>query len=310
MLGEELDVAGAFLYAGIRELHETGHFHFPEDTFLIQYNLSVGLERVFKVAILLSESSKGRDLKSAVSGLKKKEGHDLIALMQRLDRVHTLDLRKSQSHLGLLEVLTAFYRRNRYGRYEVLARGTTKDNASSYRHDTGIGFLDFINDELQLGYKLGNPFSPWPNTNEVRRWLGHQIKEIVDELYSIICMEARELGIRTGELRVDSKACWTFGGGALDFLREESIKKELILFLMNPTVSSRYIDKLRSAEPLGLPPDRAADYIKALLRYPSFSDIEDEVEDCELPEEAARDRRMFLEIMDTEHYVVGEDPEE
>ena len=54
-LGLEVDVSGAFIYNGIKLLDITESFNHATDVFEILYNLSVGIERLAKVAIVLVE---------------------------------------------------------------------------------------------------------------------------------------------------------------------------------------------------------------------------------------------------------------
>lgn len=66
-LGIELDVAGTFIYNGLDHLNKVEHFYHLVDTFEILYNLSVGIERVVKIAILLCEHND----EDAVEALEK-----------------------------------------------------------------------------------------------------------------------------------------------------------------------------------------------------------------------------------------------
>lgn len=54
-LGKELDLAGGFIYNGLRRFHEMDSLYHEAEVFELLYNLSVGIERLFKVAIVLIE---------------------------------------------------------------------------------------------------------------------------------------------------------------------------------------------------------------------------------------------------------------
>ena len=54
-LGTELDVAGKFIYNGLRSLHEMGSLNHEEEIFEFLYSLAVGLERLLKIAVILIE---------------------------------------------------------------------------------------------------------------------------------------------------------------------------------------------------------------------------------------------------------------
>src|SRR5215469_14223822 len=54
-LGEELSVCGTFIYNGLRRFHELHTLDNADDLFEVFYNLSIGIERLMKIAIVLLE---------------------------------------------------------------------------------------------------------------------------------------------------------------------------------------------------------------------------------------------------------------
>lgn len=60
-LGTEIDVAGTFIYNGVRCFHEMQILDHAEEVFEFLYNVSVGLERLLKVAVILLEHDKIED---------------------------------------------------------------------------------------------------------------------------------------------------------------------------------------------------------------------------------------------------------
>ena len=68
-LGMELDVAGAFIFNGVKRLDEVENFYYPTDIFEIFYNLSVGIERLLKVAIILVEHHDQTDMEALEKSL-------------------------------------------------------------------------------------------------------------------------------------------------------------------------------------------------------------------------------------------------
>jgi len=52
---KEIEIAGGFIYDGLRTLNEMEYFHYETEIFNVLYNLSVGLERLTKVSIVLLE---------------------------------------------------------------------------------------------------------------------------------------------------------------------------------------------------------------------------------------------------------------
>ncbi|MEO8149461.1 MAG: hypothetical protein ABI723_17610 [Bacteroidia bacterium] len=54
-LGTELQISGSFIYNGLYALNNMETFYYEEECFELLYNLSVGLERLMKVAVVLIE---------------------------------------------------------------------------------------------------------------------------------------------------------------------------------------------------------------------------------------------------------------
>lgn len=52
-LGEEVSVSGAFIYNGMRRFHEMRKLDYTDEVFEVLYNLSVGFERLLKIAVVL-----------------------------------------------------------------------------------------------------------------------------------------------------------------------------------------------------------------------------------------------------------------
>src|SRR3546814_7274490 len=60
-LGEELDVTGTFIYNGLRRFHELHKLDYSADLFEVFYQLSVGIERLMKIALVLLEHDDAND---------------------------------------------------------------------------------------------------------------------------------------------------------------------------------------------------------------------------------------------------------
>ena len=113
-LGIELDAAGAFIYNGIRSFHELPTLDHPADSFEVLYNLSVGIERLLKVAIILVEHTDEIDINVFVEGLRS---HNTIQLADRLSS--QIELNLTDIHREFLSILSKFYNTHRYGRYSM-----------------------------------------------------------------------------------------------------------------------------------------------------------------------------------------------
>lgn len=295
-LGLEVDTAGAFIYNGIRSLHELQALHHPVDTFEILYNLSVGIERLLKVAIILVEHDENIDIEAFEAGLVS---HSTIDLANRVNSSRPLKL--ADVHREFLSLLSTFYRSHRYGRYSLSSVPDISKEKTL--------FLRFISTHLQISIPFDDERIYIPNTDQIRRFVGKIVKKICDEVFSVIQRKAHELNIYTDELRGDAKALRVFYGERLDFIDEDLAKKELILFLMNPSSRGPHIDLLRSFEALPLEPAMTANYIKALLNDAALPYVQGEVEELYTEVKNVKERLDFLGLMDNEYLSYGDDEE-
>ena len=60
-LGEEIHIAGVFIYNGLRRFHELKKLDFSDELFEFLYELSVGFERLLKIAVILYEHNDSTD---------------------------------------------------------------------------------------------------------------------------------------------------------------------------------------------------------------------------------------------------------
>jgi len=287
-LGIELDAAGAFLYNGARALHDLHHFQHPVDSFEVLYNFSVGIERLLKVAIVLVEHSDDGDLQGLEESLIT---HNTMELSARLNELRPQAL--SDIHREFLSILSKFYKSHRYGRYSLSVVPNIYEEKRS--------FILFLKKYLKLDVDIDDEFQPLYNTNQIRRFIGKVVKKISDNVFDTIKKRAGELNIYTDELRGDSKAIKVFYGDRLDFIDEELKKKEFILFLMNPGVTNKYVELLRSQAVLDMDVAMAPSYVKALLNDADLPYVEGAVDEAYTELDNAKERLQFLEVMDSEY---------
>jgi hypothetical protein len=287
-LGIEIDTAGAFVYNGIRALHELRSLNHPVDSFEVLYNLSVGVERLLKAVVVLIEHHDHIDIEKFEESLIS---HSTIDLANRVDSQRNLQI--SDVHREFLSLLSKFYKSHRYGRYSL---GSVPEINEEKRL-----FLEFVSKHLNVSIPIEDEFSPIPNTDQIRRFVGKVVKKICDEIFRVVSQRAHELNIYTNEIRGDSKALKVFYGERLDFLDEGLKKKEILLFLMNPNSRGPHIDLLRSFGSLELDPGLAANYIQALLNDASLPFVEEEIDELYTEVTNVRERLEFLGIMDNEY---------
>lgn len=289
-LGIELDAAGTFVYNGIKSLHEVVSFNHPVDILEILYSLSIGIERLLKVAIVLIEHHDeieiGEFEKSLIS-------HNTSDLARRVDARR--DLRLSDIHREFLFLLSKFYKTYRYGRFSLSSVPDIYEEKRS--------FLEFLSRHLRVEAEGSDKSASIANTDQIRRFIGKVVKKICSELFRVIQQRATELNVYTWELRSDSKALKVFYGERLDFIDEDLKKRELLLFLMSPKARGPHVDLLRSFEALDLDPALVPNYIQVLLNDTHLPLVGDEVDELYTDISDARERLEFLRIMDFEYLV-------
>jgi len=251
-MGREIDAAGSFIYNSILYLNKIPHLSHSVDSFEILYGLSVGIERLQKVAIILLEHKDGDDVEELEESLIT---HNTIDLSNRIDRLAKQNL--SDVHKELLSMLSKFYKTHRYGRYSL----KSVPNIDAEKNQL-VGYL-----KKHLKIKIPADEGIWVirNTDQIRKFIGKIVKKIVSELYGIIRKQAADLGLYTYELRSDSKSIKVFLGERLDFLDEDRVRRELILYLVNMKKNNAYIDFLSSFEYLELDPALTPAYIRLLI---------------------------------------------
>jgi hypothetical protein len=92
-LGEELSVSGAFIHNGLRRFHALHKLDHADDLFEVFYNLSVGIERLMKIAIVLLEHDDSADQGAFEESLQT---HNHQALLTRLKKHEQIKLRDSR----------------------------------------------------------------------------------------------------------------------------------------------------------------------------------------------------------------------
>ncbi len=251
-MGEEQEIACNFIYDGLRNLHEMETLNLETEIFPVLYNLSIGLERIFKVAIVLMEVDENTDIDAFEKTLIT---HNHIALLERLKK--SVDPNFGPTQTGLLNLLAVFYEEHRYGRFNIPQR----DNLSKDRKL----FLTFLN--KHLGIDIRNDIIGNENTLQIKKFMGKTVKKMTKSLYSIIDKAAMTKNLYTYEISDSSskaaKIVW--GDDEIDFEREEIAMMEVLLFLLRNNDLDR-IKLLKEMEPLELDPAEEAEYLHFLMR--------------------------------------------
>jgi len=295
-LGEELHIAGRFIYNGLRAFHEIDTFQFDDEVFEVFYNLSVGLERLLKVAVILVEHDDSLDREVFERSLITHTHHDLL---NRLIPRHAVHI--AGAHNDFLQMLSTFHKSQRYGRYGTGA--TLVDSNEKKR------LHKFFEKHLKLTLATDVPFDPPRNTPRLRRFLGKIVGKIVTQLYDIIRREADRLKLYTWELRTDSKADKIFGRMSFDFVQEDVLYKELLLFFVHSKRANGHIGMMKKIGPLKFDPGLEEEYLQSFGSEEKKLKVLDELEALYDELSDAGDRLDLLNLLGSPCVIFGDELE-
>ena len=274
-LGEEQEIASNFIYDGLRNLHDMETLSYETEIFPVLYNLSVGIERLFKVAIVLLEFNDNTEITRFTNSLKT---HDHTALLQRLRK--STGLVFDSAHEDLLKLLSIFYKTHRYDRFNFHSiESLSKDKKALHK---------FLYKYLQIDTTEKLPIFGVENSSLIKNFIGETVKRITKDIYRVIENAATSKNLYTYEISSSgSKAARILlGDDPIVFEIDETALIESFIFLMN-TKDSSLSDFIRTIDPLPLDPAFSKDYLLALLHKRSdksqmiIDEVESRYEDLE-----------------------------
>lgn len=297
-LGEEVHVSGTFIYNGIRKFHDIQKLNFHDEMFDFLYELSVGLERLFKIAIVLYEYEDGIDQEKLEKSLVTHNHQELAARLQG-----SVNLNLGPVHNDFLNLLSRFYKSLRYDRFSL---------NSVYKGEKETGEVcDFLARHLNLDFNQENELYDLigiNNDDRYRKFIQRTTLNISKKLYKSIQSRARQLNLYTYELRYDSKAASVFLR-EIDVSSEDILRKELLLFFMNTIESTKYLEYLRGITPLEFDPALIEDYISCFKSDFSKASVMDELESHyeEMDREERKERLTLMASIGENRYFEDDD---
>ena len=246
-LGQELHISGTFIYTGLRRFHEMRTLDHTDELFEFLYNISVGLERLLKIAVVFLEHNDDTDQEKLEKSLIT---HNHLDLLKRVREHAKVNL--TAPHNEFLSLLGSFYTTLRYDRFTL----SSVYNLDREREE----LIRLLSKRLQVDIENPSPLFATPNNTKYRKYVRNVVTKISSALFDVIRTKATELNFYTYELRDGSRAQTVFLGKA-NLPAEEVLWKELLIFLMNTKSSSGLIEFLRSIEPLDFDPELANDYL-------------------------------------------------
>lgn len=243
-----MQISGTHIFNAIYFLDKLEYLRYEEDIFEFLYNVSLGIERVQKIAIILIEHNENTEQEKFEKNLIT---HNHLELLRRIKENEKLNLGKV--HNKFLNLTSDFYNSYRYQRF----------NKSSVYHKNfdKYKFLQFIAKELNL--EIDKDYDYIENNIRVKRFIGKCVSKIVCNIYAIIRKRAGEIGTFTYEIRYESKAFKIFMDKQYTFENENNLKREILISLLNENgLNDEFIDYIKSIEPLNFESYNSSHYIK------------------------------------------------
>jgi hypothetical protein len=263
-LGEELHISGTFIYNGLRRFHEMSKLDIDDELFEFLYELSVGLERLLKIAVVLFEHTEVGSQEALEQSLIT---HNHLELVARL-RTHA-ELKFGTPHNDLLGLLGTFYKTLRYDRFTLTSAYEGAKEAKAVHA--------LLAKHLQVEFPEESSFFGHDNNDRYRKFIHRTVQKIARSVYKVIENRAGQLNLYTYELRHASKAQSVFLRG-LNVSDEDVLWKELLVFFMNVEPSTRYLKFLKETPPLEFDPALVPDYLNCFGSDGSKADVMDELE--------------------------------
>lgn len=286
-----------FIYNGLRRYHEMKCLDFTEELFEFLYDLSVGIERLLKIAVVLFEHCDSIDQDELEKSLIT---HNHLELFSRLRKHVPINL--GQPQIELLSLLSTFYKSHRYDRFSLSSVYDAKKERRA--------ITSWIGKHLQIEFPEEPSFFGTANEDRYRKFVRRTTLSVSKILYKIIEERARSINLYTYELRHGSKAESVFLR-EIDISDEDVLWKELLVFFMNTESSSGYLDFLRGITPLDFDPELTGDYLECFQSDAGKALVMDELEHLYSEmEEDTGERLKLMQVIGAPNVHFDSDDEE
>ena len=268
----ELDIAGEFIYNGIKEFNRMEYITNDAPTFFSLYNIAVGLERLQKIVLVLwkldNESDEEQFEKSLIT-----HSHSLLR-----DEIRKYTKNSKFSDLNdrendFITLIQKFYNTARYNRFNI--NGEDDIEISIFSHYISKYIKDvprcFAQDEIIL-------------TDEIKEFLGRVVGSISRKYYELVREGSDRNHTYTYELRSGSKAQKIFlpeykKKSLMEGQLNERISfKEILIYIRNSREKSAFFKFLDKIEPLEFDPALVISYLEELSKGIVSQTLIDDVE--------------------------------
>jgi hypothetical protein len=296
-LGTELDIAGRFLFNGLQAFHEMDHFAAQEDIFEFLYSVAVGIERLLKIAVILTEHDSAVDQEAFEKSLITHTHQDLVL---RLRTKH--DLKFAARENEFVALLGRFYTSQRYGRYSL---GSVYAPAQERNE-----LIKYLEKYLDIRIDVSSWLEITPNERKHREFIGRVVSKIVNPVHQIVEDEARRLNIYTYEIDYRSKASKIFLSKKFDFEEEDILQAELIAYFLSSEACGPNARLIRDLiKPLPFDPALEGEYLAALRSDRRKITVLDELESHYEDITNFKERRDLLKASTLENLNYGDEDE-
>ena len=302
-LGKEIDIAGSFAYNALSILNNEENVYQNDQIFLFLYNTAVSIERMQKCVLFLCGSYDEIDINDFSESLKS---HDHQLLQSKIFKLTNIRLSTEQN--ALLMLLSSFYSKGRYANYSLTDEFDSKHQLEEYvkkYYDESLVALDFLGNDTII-------------TGSAKERLGRTIGKLLSYYYDIIWEKSHELNLYTYELRDRSAAEKVL----LNNMPKKSLQAinqsernslaELLVYLMNTTDNTGYLNFLRDIKPLRFDPFLVQEFLVEIMKKQIPQDLVDEVEAIYegLSQDEIKERKLFLSILGEKNVWFPEDEED
>jgi hypothetical protein len=297
-LGTELQISGSFIFNSLHTFDRMVFFYFEEECFEVLYNSSVGVERLLKIAIILSEHTEHINQQDFEKSLIT---HNHLELFNRIKKKHSLNF--SDVHIHFLQMLSDFYNSSRYDRFGL--HSVYNENSSK------VLLIEFFEKHLKTKILAELPFSTEIDSR-MRNFWGRTIGKISQTLYDLIEELANSLNIYTYEITYDTKAYKIFIAKDFTFDSEKTLRKELLIAFLQNKFDEGFVEFINKIKPVEFESHSANEYIKYLADiHPKqilLEELETRYEDAPFDKERAQNVSIIgtdikLEEEDEDAYI-------
>lgn len=294
-MGTELDIAGVFIYDGMKTFNDLHEIYYESDTFSVLYHFAVGIERLQKVLVVLIDNITEEQVKEFEESLIT---HSQQALHERI--ISKTDIKFTSRENGFLALLSNFYKEGRYNRFNV---GSNID----FENDIFIKYIERNCEEKYFQIDQFNGRGLLLNEH-IKKIIGKTVGKISITYYDEIRKYAGMRNIYTDELRVEHKAQKVFLDSKLAnnslyemLLKEKHLKEEIIVYLCNAELKGGLSKLIKGIEPLNLNDWNLAEIISMLVNDNCSLEVIYALED-EMPEKYSKselkERTQMLDLIE------------